>query len=220
MLLIEGLELTDKLLHIVSIQLGILLDALLFLHRVDDLLKLGLRQLHHDVGEHLDETAVGVVSKARAVGDLRETFDNSVVQAQVKDGVHHAGHGRTRAGTHGDEQRVGRIGELLAADFLHLAQILIDLRLDFVIDLTLILIILRARFRGNGEALRDRHSEHGHFRKVRALAAEKLAHFAVALREKIDILVAHWYQPPVLQNRNGKNSPARDSRTFLLIPIC
>ena len=56
------------------------------------------RQLHDNVGVHLDEAAVGVVCKAGIVGLLGESDDDLVVQAKVQDGVHHAGHGSACAG--------------------------------------------------------------------------------------------------------------------------
>ncbi len=144
-LAVERLEAADKLLHVLGGQLDILLDALLLLDLVDDLLKLRLRQLHDDVGEHLDEAAVGVVSETRVVGKFGKALDNGVVKAQIEDGVHHAGHGSARARTHGDEQRVGRIGKLLAADFLHLGKAVINLLLNIVVDLAAVVIVLRAR---------------------------------------------------------------------------
>ena len=156
-----------------------------------NVLELFLRDFHDHVGEHLDEAAVGVIRKTRVVRELGETLDDLVVQAQVQNGVHHAGHGSARAGTDGNEQRVLRIGELLAADFLHLAQVLVDLRLDFIVDLAAILIVLGAGLRGNGEALGNRHAGLGHLSKVGALAAQELTHVLVAFREQVHKLVAH-----------------------------
>ena len=61
----------------------------------------GLRLDPHDhVTEHADEAAVGVVGEPRVVGELGHALDGLVVQAQVEDGVHHAGHGEHRTGSH------------------------------------------------------------------------------------------------------------------------
>ncbi len=181
------------LLHVVGGQLDILLDALLFLDLVDDLLELGLGQLHDDVGEHLDEAAVGVIGEARVVGELREALDDGVVEAEVEDGVHHAGHRGAGARTDGDEQRVLGVRELFAADLLHLGEALVNLLLDIVIDLTAVGVVLGAGLGRDGEALRNRHAGLGHFGEVRALAAEELTHVLIALGEHVNEFFSHFF---------------------------
>ena len=66
---------------------------------------------------------------------LARPFDGHVVQAQVQDGIHHAGHGSTSAGTNGNQQGVLCVAELLAGDLLGLGQSVIDLLLDLIVDL-------------------------------------------------------------------------------------
>ena len=66
-----------------------------------------------------------------------------------------------------------------------------NLRLNIGVDLLAVLVILRARFRRNGEALGNGKTETGHFRKVGAFAAEKLAHFRITLGEEVAILFCH-----------------------------
>ena len=171
----------DQVLHVLGVQLHVLLDALLGLDVVDDLLEALLAQLHHHVGEHLDEAAVGVVGKAGIVGVLGQALHHGVVEAQVEDGVHHAGHGGAGAGAHGNQQGVLGIAELLAADGLHLAQVLVDLGLDVRVDLAAVVIILGAGLGGDGEALGHGHAQIGHLSQVGALAAQQLPHGAVAL---------------------------------------
>ncbi len=170
------------------------LDTLGGLHLVDELLKILLADFHNDIGEHLDEAAVGVVNKAlelriRVAGDHRG--DDIVVQTEVQNGVHHARHGSTRAGADGNEQGVGEIAKLLAVDLLHDLDILHDLGHDLVVDLAAVLIVLGARLGGNGEALGDRKTDSGHLAKVCAFAAEKLTHGSVAFTEQVNVLVAH-----------------------------
>ena len=53
----------------------------------------------------------------------------------------------------GNQQGVLGIGELLATDGLHLAQVLVDLGLDVRVDLAAVVIILGAGLGGDGEAL-------------------------------------------------------------------
>ena len=147
-----------------------------------------------------------------------EPGDNVVVQAQVQDGVHHAGHGGAGAGTHGNQQRVLRVAELLAVDLLHLGEILVDLRLDLVVDLAAVLIVRGAGLGGDGEALRDRHAEIRHLCQVCALAAEQLTHGAVTLGEQVNIFV-HTVDKPLSCLGNGHSQPFRIVFIFLFIRI-
>ena len=188
-LLIVVLEQNDELGHIVCVQLVVHLDALLVLDLVDELLKGGLRQFHYDVGEHLDEAAVGIACETRIVRQLSNGFADLVVHAEVQDGVHHAGHGSARTGTNRYEQRLLSIAEGLAGDLFELIEIFEDLFLDIRVDGLAIFVVTGAGFGGDGKALRNRHAETGHFCQVRALAAEQLTHFAIAFREHVNIFL-------------------------------
>ena len=64
-----------------------------------------------------------------------------------QDGVHHAGHGLTCAGTDGDQQGVLVIAELLAGDLFQTLEVLKDISSDLVIDLTAVCIVLGAGIR-------------------------------------------------------------------------
>ena len=191
LVLILSLELTGKSLQIVGGQLDIISDALLFFHLVDEFFKVLLTDFHNDVGEHLDETAIAVPSPTRIAGLRGDDLNDLFVETEVQDGVHHAGHGSTGAGTDGNEERILHVAELLAGNLFHLRNVFHDLRLDLVIDPTAVFIVLRAGFGGNGEALGHRQTDLGHFRQVGALAAEQLTHLRVAFGEEINILVTH-----------------------------
>ena len=187
-LLIELLKADHQLLHILGVQVHVVLYALLLLQLVNDLLKALLGKLHHHVGEHLDKTAVAVVGKAGVVGLLGQALHRLVVQAQIQDGIHHAGHGSAGAGTYRNQQRAFHVAELLAHLLFQLFQVNKDIRHDLVVDLTAVFIVLGAGFGGNGKAGRHRHSGVGHFGQVRALAAQQLAHILVALFKQIEVL--------------------------------
>ena len=182
---------------IVRVQLDVLLHAALFFHLVDQLLEVLLADFHDDVGVHLDESSVAVPCPALVAGLRCDDLDDLFIQAQVEDGVHHAGHGSSCAGTDGNEKRVLLVAELLAGDLFHLHDVLIDLALDLFVDLSAVLIVLRAGFRRDGEALRNRKTDIGHFCQVRALAAEELTHVRIALAEKIYPLSSHSFPPVV-----------------------
>ena len=192
LLLILGLELVGQGLQVVGVQLHILGDTLFLLHLVDELLKILLAHLHDHIGVHLDEAAVAVPCPAGIVGLLGNHFHHLLVQAQVEDGVHHAGHGGPGAGADGDQQRILQVAELLAGNLLQLVDILHNLSLDIVVDPLAVLIILGAGLGGNGKALRDGHADVGHLSQVGALAAQQVAHVSVALGKEIQKFVGHW----------------------------
>ena len=193
--LVLGLELGSQLLQVVGIQLHVLGDALLGLHLVDESLEVLLAHFHDHVGVHLDEPAVAVPGPPGIAGLGGHNGHHVLVQTQVQDGIHHAGHGGTGAGADGNQQRVLMIAELLAGDFLQLVHIAHDFRLDFRVDGLAILIVLGAGFGRNSKALGDRQTDVGHFRQIGALSAQKLPHFAVALGEQINVFVRHSQLP-------------------------
>ena len=188
LLLVDLLEADDDFLHVLGIQVGVVLSALALLDLVQNALEEALRDLHNDVGEHLDETAVGVIGKALVLGQVGQTLDGHVVQAQVQDGIHHAGHGRARAGAHGNQERILQVAEFLAADLLGLGQSGVNLLDDILADGLAVLIVAGASLGGDGEALRHRKTDLGHLGKVRALAAQQVAHAGVAFLKQVHIL--------------------------------
>ena len=121
-------------------------------------------------------------------GQLGQAHHGTVVEAQVEDGVHHAGHGSASAGTHGYEEGILLIAKLLAGDFFRLGHGCKDLVHDVLSDHLAVGIITGAGLGGHGEALGNGHAKVGHFGQVGALAAKQLAHVGVTLFEKVYIL--------------------------------
>ena len=198
------LERLDKLLQALGRKLGI--DA-----NAGDQAGLGqgiLEQVgidtHDDVGEHLDKAAVAIPGKARVLRLGDKALDGIVVEAQVENRVHHAGHGLTCAGTDGDQQRVLVVAEGLAGDLLEALDVLEDVSGDLVVDLTAVCVILGAGLGGDGEALRHRHAGCSHLSQTSALAAQNVLHGdlvaakgIVAFAEVVQILFAHACLPPI-----------------------
>ena len=189
--LVLGLELAGQLLQVLGGELHVLSDALLGLHLVNELLEILLAHLHDHVRVHLDETAIAVPGPAGVIGLLCNDRHHVLVETQIQDGVHHTGHGGPCAGTDGDQQGILVIAELLAGDLLHLLNIFHDLGHDLVVDLAAVLIVLGAGLGGDGEALRHRQTNIGHFRQIGALTAQQLTHLCVALCEQVTILLTH-----------------------------
>ena len=190
-LFVEDLEALHHLLHILGGEAGVGLDAALFLELVHDGLELETVIAHGDVGEHHDEAAVAVVGPADVSALGGQGGGDVVVDAEVQDGVHHAGHGGAGAGTDGDQQRVFLVAELLADESFHLGQVLKDLGFDLGGDLLAVLIVAGAGLSAYREALGDRHSDIGHLGQVSALAAQQLAHIGVAFGKQVNVLFAH-----------------------------
>jgi hypothetical protein len=78
--------------------------------RIEDL----VGDAHHDAAEHLHETAVEIEGEALVAAATRQPRCHLVVQPDIEDRVHHAGHRLPGAGAAGHQQRVVPITEALA----------------------------------------------------------------------------------------------------------
>ena len=189
-------KLMSKSFKVVRSQVHVELHALFFLHLVDEFFKVFFADFHNNVREHLDKTAVAV---PRPTGVARlggNGIYNVLVKTEVENGVHHAGHGRSRAASHGNKQRILFVSELFAADLLHLVDVGHYFFLNIVVYFTTVFIVLGARLGGNSEALGYGQADVSHFGEVRALAAQKLAHFGVTFGKKITVLFCHCFYSP------------------------
>ena len=192
--LILGFEGTRQFFQVSGIQLDIQLDALFLLHFINQLLEVLFPDFHNDVRVHLDKTPIAVVYEAFEfriwiAGNHRSNY--IVIQTQIQNSVHHARHGSPCSGANRNKQRVLQISELFAVDLFHLSDVFHDLRLDFIVDLTAILIVLSAGFCRNGEALGNRQADICHFSQIGALAAQQLTHVGVAFSEEVQVLLGH-----------------------------
>ena len=93
----DALKGLDKLLQVLGRKLGIDADA-------GNQAGLGERVLeqigvdaHNDIGEHLDKAAIAVPGKTRVLRLGDEALNGVVVETQVEDRIHHAGHGERSA---------------------------------------------------------------------------------------------------------------------------
>ncbi len=184
------LVLGDHFLQRLGVQLGVELDLLLLLLVVEDFLEVRLLDFQHHVAEHLDEAAIGVVGEARVVGPPRQGFHRFIVQAEVEDGVHHAGHGELGAGAHRNQQRIFARAQLLPLQLLQTHQRLVHLAVNCRRQRAAHPIA--AGFRLDGEPRRNRQASVGHFGQPGALASKLILHFAVSLgfspAEEVNVL--------------------------------
>ena len=187
-LLVARNHVTERLLVEVGVESG----ANGFLDGFKLVLEHVLTDLQHDVPEHLDEAPVAVKCEAPVLRSGLQPLDGLVVQTQIQDGVHHAGHRELRARTHRDEQRILGRAERRVRRFLELLQVLFDLPIDGAGNLGLLLVVDRADLGGDREAGWHREPGVGHLGEARALPAEQILHVPVAVgfagAEEIDML--------------------------------
>ena len=200
----QGLEAGDKFLQVIGGELGVfhvLAAEAFFLDGGDGGFKgfvvfiRGFLHTQHHVAVHLHEAAVAVPGEAGVVRSLHHGFHGFFIQAEVQNRVHHAGHGFTGAGTHGHQQGHSfRIAELASQDLFHFGNAFLDLRVKLGGISAAVIVVVSANLRRDGESGRDRKADAGHFRKVGALAAQKIFHAAIAVggpsAERIDEFVS------------------------------
>ena len=88
----DGLEDIDQVLEVLSVELGIALNAAFLLHVVQRVGEEVSVDVQNGLTEHLDEATVGVPRETLVAGNFGQAVDGFVVQADVEDSFHHAGH--------------------------------------------------------------------------------------------------------------------------------
>ena len=170
--------------------LGVVGDAGGRLGLLERVLEPGAVDVQHDASVHRDEPPVGVVGEA-VVGACGEPLDAAVVETEVQDGVHHAGHRELGAGTDADEQRVAGVTEPAAHLLLQRGDLGGDLLVEAGRPTTV--HVGAAGIGGDREAGRHRQLEHaGHLGQVGALATEQVLVLhrrpAVLVIERVHVL--------------------------------
>ena len=181
----------DHFLQRLGVEVGVELGLLLFLLAVENFFERVLGNVEHHAAEHLDQAAIGVIGEARIVAALGQAFDRLVIQAEVEDGVHHAGHGELCARAHADQQRIVGAAELLSLELLQAPERLVHLAIDLFGN-GVVRHVFAAGFGLDGEAGRNGKSGIGHLGQAGAFAAEFVLHlavtFGVAVAKEVDVL--------------------------------
>jgi hypothetical protein len=148
--------------------------------------------LEDDAGVEEDEAALGVERELAVAGALGEALRDGVVEAEVEDGVHHAGHRRAGAGADGEEQGRRGVAEAGADDGGDAVEGGADLVFQGVGELAAGGEEVVAHGGGDREPGRHGDAEAGHLGEAGALSAEQLLLLAVAVRvpcaEEVDRL--------------------------------
>ena len=156
-------------------------DAGVDLGGFDDLFEAMMVDAEHDGAVHLDEAAVAVPGEAGVAAGGFEAADGVVVEAEVEDRVHHAGHGDAGAGADGDEKGLLLVAELEADGLLDGGEGGLDLFPEVRRIVAVIVVEGGADFGGDGKARGNGQANGGHFGEVRAFPAEQIAHIGAAL---------------------------------------
>ena len=162
-----------------------------------------LGNFEHHIAEHLNKTTVGVEGKPAVRRRGGHPFHCDIIQAQVKNGIHHPRHRKNRSGANGKQQRIRCIPENLVGFLLDHCQTGLNLVFQPIRETIADLIVLAAHFRGNCHARRHRQADAGHFCQTGALAAQQRTHVGAAFFEQIDhfpliFRFVHALFPPVL----------------------
>ena len=173
---IDFLEATSDHFPVLGLQFGVGFDAGQLAAGGNDDFEGLVRHAHDDATEHLDEAAIEVEDEAAVVGQPGHRLGDLVVEADVEDGVHHAGHGELCARAAGDEQRIVGAAKCLAGqllDLLHGGQFLLPHAGGEVVAFGQISVAGLSR---DGEAGRNGDALAGHVHQTGAFAAQQGAH--------------------------------------------
>ena len=164
-------------LPIVSRKLRIALHTCPFAFGGNDRLKYFVGHVHHHTAKHLHQAAIEVVHEAGIPCQGNHPFHHLIVQADVENGVHHAGHGEFGPRAARNQQRIAWVAKLFACRFLHRLH-----SFEFVFphasgEFFARLEVGVASGRGHGESGRHGHAKAGHVGQIGSLAAQQGADF-------------------------------------------
>jgi hypothetical protein len=182
--LVHLLVLFHQVPQVLDGEVGVGGDAGVVLGVGQQVLELLGRHAAHGATVHLDQPPVGVPGGPGVARHDRQRLDRDVVEADVEDRLHHAGHREPGAGADGEQQRVDRVAEGAAHRGLDVPQRGRDLVVQAGRHRTGAQV-LPARLGGHGEPGRDRQAESGHLGEVGALAPEQIGHVTVAFCEGV-----------------------------------
>ena len=175
----------DQFLLVVGSQIAVddvlfvLLVFELFDHNFKRLMIFAFALLHaqNDVAVHLDKAAVAVPRESLVLRCSDERQNGLIVKSEIQNRVHHARHGVASPGTNGNKQRHALgITELATHDLFHVLDASFHLALKFLRVGLLVRVEVGAYFGRDGESGRHWEVDAGHFREIRALAAEQRLH--------------------------------------------
>ena len=194
----------DEVAQRLGAELAVAAHPLLRLGLVEQRLEHAMFHPHDHVAEHGDETAIGIVGKARVAGGGAETLHRLVVEADVENRIHHARHGLAGARAYRQQQRVVRPAKRCADRALDASQGRQHLVPQAVGVAVAQGVVGQAGFGGQGEARRHANAQRGHVGKPGALAAQQAAGQAVgalafgrAVGKQVNVFLVRHYNSQV-----------------------
>ena len=155
--------------------------------------------LHHHVGIHHDQPAVGVVDEPLVARLLDQAGNRRRAEADVQDGLHHAGHRGAGAAAAAQQQRVLGVAELHAHRRFRLLQGGGHFVAERLRELPSLGEKDRAELGADRESGGNGQVELGHLGEVRPLAAERVFHRRIAFgslrAEEVNVLLSHFCLP-------------------------
>ena len=192
----------DQGLEVIGLKIGVQVGPPVGLQVFQQVLEVVVINAHHHIAVHLDETAVAVVGEPFVAAVRGQSFDAIVIEAEVEDGIHHPRHRGARTGAHGNQKRFFGAAEPAPQRLFDLFQRPFDALLKPLGIGVGVFGVMGADLGGDGETGRHRQAQTAHFRQVRPLAAQKLAHvggaFGRAVAEFVNPL-AHRSPPSIFE---------------------
>ena len=214
----DRLVFLDQGLQVRHVEVGVLRAvAVGLLAGLERLVEATGRDLEHDPAEHRDEPAIGVPAETLVAGQGDEALERVLVQAEVEDGIHHAGHRELGTRSDAHEQRVLRIAEALAGTLLDLAHRADDVVPEAIRELLAGREVVVAGLGRDREAGRSGQAGLGHLGEARAFSAEEVLHPGVALGRAVapgvDVALRGGVRS-VARGRGGRGHRAGSSESW------
>ena len=171
----------DDGLPVLGAKVGVEVVAVLVLVVVEDFLEVVMLYVEHHAGIHLDEAPVAIEGEAAVAGARREAFHRLVVEAEIEDRVHHAGHRCAAARADRHKERVLRVAQHGPDRFADLDHGRLHIGMQRLGQLLAVRVIIGANLGGDREAWRHRQAKVRHLGEVRTFAAEQVLHIGRAL---------------------------------------
>ena len=163
-------------------QIGIRLVTFRFFHIFQSFFIEVQISAQNNVGEHLQETTVRVVSETFAAGSFGQSLNGFVIQTEVQNGIHHTRHGNAGTRTNREQQWVVGIGKFFAHDFFNFGHSGFYLIFQVSRIGVVVVVIICTNFSCNRKSRRNGQTDDIHFCQVSTFTAEEISHAGIAFR--------------------------------------
>ena len=170
---------------------GVFCGAVLRFDFIEDVLEAVMIHSHHNITEHIDQSAICVICKSWIACCRCHSCDNFIGQTEIQDRVHHAWHRNCGARSHRDQKWIARAAKLLAKFSFEHANVLADLVHHSRRNSITTFAVHRARFGGDRESWRNRQTNRRHVGKICALSTKKQFLFGLSFGQGLSKEIHH-----------------------------